>query len=95
MSFSLSIEMTSGRCRMQINGPVVAEAIEELRQDILTVALHCQDVEIDLSGVSAIDGEGIELMLLAKRLANGRLRFVGHSVAVMSLLDGASCREHA
>lgn len=48
------------------------------------------DIEVDLSDVTEIDTAGLQLMVLAKReaAALGRtLRFVGHSTAVLDLID--------
>lgn len=48
------------------------------------------DIAIDLSNVTEIDSAGLQLMVLAKREAaalDRTLRFVGHSSAVLDLLD--------
>ncbi len=80
--------MTSGRCRLHFEGAIVSGSIGELQEEILPFALHCPEVEVDLSGVSEMDNSGLELMLLAKRVANGRLRFVGHSQPILNLFEG-------
>lgn len=87
MSFSYSIDMNSGRCRMHIDGEMIGDSIGKLREEVLPVASRCREVEVDLSGVSEMDVRGLELMLQAKRVAGGRLRFVGHSKAVLEMLD--------
>lgn len=48
------------------------------------------EIEIDLSEVSEIDTAGLQLMVMAKRLAaeHGKaVLFAGHSSAVLQLLD--------
>jgi anti-anti-sigma factor len=49
-----------------------------------------KDLEIDLSGVTALDTAGLQLLILAKKTASaqgGSLRLTGHSPAVVDAFD--------
>jgi len=47
-------------------------------------------IEVDLAGIEELDTAGLQLLLLAKRERQGRIRFVHHSVEVLRLLDLAN-----
>ena len=63
-------------------------------KDEMTAALRANAlIEMDLSGVTEVDGAGLQLMMLAKREAriNGTtLRFISHSRAVLDVMDLAN-----
>lgn len=48
------------------------------------------EVEVDLSGITDIDTAGLQLMLIAKRHPDCRVRFVNHSPEVLRLIDLAN-----
>lgn len=79
-----------GHCRYAIEGEMTIYRAIELKQELLeTIAQH-EEIEVDLSRVAEIDSSGLQLMVLAKLEAsvhNKRLRFDGHSPAVMEILD--------
>lgn len=86
----IRIDERDGCCRMHIAGELVAAATHTVREAILSVVSRCERVEIDLSGVSRIDPAGLDLMLLVKRAAGRRLNFIGHSQAILQVLDATS-----
>ena len=62
----------------------------EQKQRLLEALNGGDTLEIDLSQVTEIDSAGAQLMLAAKREAemrNKALRFVGHSAAVLAVLE--------
>lgn len=51
----------------------------------------CQgEMEVDLSGVEEIDTTGLQWMLMAKRRPDLQVHFVGHSAAVVRLIELAN-----
>ncbi len=67
----------------------IYEAIEH-KQALLGALAECEDLEIDLSGVSEMDTAGIQLLVLAKREAarhDKRLRLTAHSAASLDAID--------
>ncbi|MES2296922.1 MAG: STAS domain-containing protein [Pseudomonadota bacterium] len=68
-------------------GIMHAPAWHQSLQDALE---QSDTLDVDLSGVSAIDTCGIQLMMLAKRSASAQgrhLRFSGHSRAVLEVFE--------
>ena len=67
----------------------IFNAVEQ-QQRLLEALDAGSEVEVDLSQVSDIDSAGVQLMVAAKREASARnkpLRFVGHSPAVVDVLE--------
>jgi anti-sigma B factor antagonist len=80
----------------QQNGRVVIEdeltiyTVLELKETLLTALLTTDELELDLSGVSEIDGAGLQLLVMVKQesVTLGKtLRFIGHSPVVLELID--------
>ncbi|HSI96479.1 MAG: lipid asymmetry maintenance protein MlaB [Methylophilaceae bacterium] len=79
-----------GQCRHVVEGEMTIYRAAELKDELMSKIDQHQEIEIDLSGVSEIDTAGLQLMVLAKLEASNRdkrLRFDGHSRAVMEILD--------
>lgn len=80
----------SGHCRYAIEGEMTIYRAVELKQELLDKIVQHEEIEVDLSQVTEIDSAGLQLMVLAKLEAavhDKRLRFDGHSAAVMEILD--------
>ncbi|CAK0740165.1 hypothetical protein CCP3SC15_1090002 [Gammaproteobacteria bacterium] len=78
------------RAQVALNGEMTIFTAQKLATELLTPLAAGVCLEIDLSGVNEIDSAGLQLMLAAKRMADVRdlpLRFVGHSPAVLNVLD--------
>lgn len=86
----MQIDERDGCCRLHLAGEMIDGAIPPMRGEILPLVSRSVNIEVDLSGVSGIDSSGLELMLLLKRMAGGRLNFTGHSQAVLQMLDAAA-----
>ena len=85
----LVCENTSAGRRLSIEGEMTVATAAALRDEILA-ALAPQpsgEIEIDLSGVSAMETAGLQLMLQIKRKCGAHLRLVNHSPAVLQVLD--------
>lgn len=73
-----------------IEGEMTIFRVEELREAILPVIANNQEIEIDLSRVTEIDGAGLVLMISVKLEAwqqQKMLQFVGHSGVVTTAVD--------
>lgn len=58
--------------------------------EILAALAQSGNLEIDLSGVTALDTAGLQLLILAKKTAaaqGGALQLTGHSPAVVDAFD--------
>jgi len=80
----------------QPNGHVVIEdeltiyTAQDLKDKLLAALSMTDELELDMFGVSEIDGAGLQLLVMIKQesAALGKaLRFTGHSPAVLDLLD--------
>ena len=76
--------------RLAIAGEMTIYRATELKQTLLAALERQSAVELDLSEVSELDTAGVQLLLLAKQLAqaNGtELRFVGPSATVLEVFE--------
>ena len=79
----------NGVCHLAVEGEMTIYTATELKSE-LAPHLSKGQIEIDLSGVSEMDTAGLQLLILAKREATKHeriLRLVGHSQAVLEVLD--------
>lgn len=75
---------------LSIEGEMTIIRAEELKEAILPVIANHEEIEIDLSHVTEIDGAGLLLMISAKLETWQRkktLRFVGHSGSITEAVD--------
>lgn len=76
--------------QMSIEGEMTIFRMEELKEIILPVIADNEEIEIDLSDVTEIDGAGVQLMISIKLEAwkhEKALRFTGHSALVIAAVD--------
>ena len=69
----------------------------EIRARLLAALDQADDIEVDLSQVTEADSAGVQLMVAAKAEDGARgkaLRFVGHSPAVLDVLDLCDLTAH-
>lgn len=62
----------------------------EVKAQLMNALTNAQSIELDLSGIGAVDTAGVQLLLLAKREANqaGKaMSIVAHSDAVHGVID--------
>ena len=87
---NVSVATEGKNCRIAIEGEMTIGTAAELLRGLATPLVRCEEIEVNLSGVSEIDSAGLQLMVAAKREAvakNKILRFVEHSQAVLDLFD--------
>lgn len=76
--------------KLAIEGEMTIFRAQELKELILPGIEGNEEIEIDLSQVTEIDGAGLLLMISIKlevQQRGKRLRFVGHSGAVTEAVD--------
>lgn len=79
-------------CCSRPQGEMTIWRAAESKRELLAVLGDCEgkDIELDLSDVQEMDTAGFQLLLLLKReaiRAGKNLRIVGHSQAVLNVLD--------
>lgn len=77
-------------CQFHVEGEMTIYTAAETKERLMPLLVQCAELEIDLSQVSEMDTAGLQLLILAKRECmsrNGNLHLVGHSPAVLEVLD--------
>ena len=80
----------SNPCHLRLEGEMTIFTATDTKERLLAPLSSCQQIDVDLSQVSEIDSAGLQLMLLVKREATAQgkdIRFVGHSQAVLDVLE--------
>jgi anti-anti-sigma factor len=75
---------------LRIDGEMTIYRAIELKQVLLDAVGAQPKLELDLSAVTEIDTAGVQLLMLTKRAAQAarcELRLVGHSPAVLEVLQ--------
>ena len=76
--------------RLEIAGEMTIYRAAELKALLLDAVDKQAQVDVDLSQVSEIDTAGVQLLMLAKRVAEGRgrvFRLHAHSPAVLEVFE--------
>ena len=76
---------SDGVTTLELQGRIVAPWVEALNSECRELLERGRDVQLDMSGVSFIGSEGVEML---EHLPPGRLRLVRCSPLLCSLLDG-------
>lgn len=94
MSWSFHELVTDGdepnQKHYSLSGEIIILHVAELKPALLDAIGPNQQLEIDLSSVTELDGAGVQLMLYAKQEAKRReseLVFSRHSEPVLELID--------
>lgn len=77
-------------CQFCVDGEMTIYTAADMKARLMPLLAQCQKLEIDLSQVGEMDSAGLQLLILAKRACadrNGSLHLVGHSPAVLEVLD--------
>ena len=77
-------------CQFRVDGDLNIYTAADTKASLMPLLAQCPELEIDLSQVSEMDSAGLQLLILAKRECadrNGSLHLVGHSPAVLEVLD--------
>lgn len=75
---------------LPIEGEMTIFVAAALREKILPAITACEEIEIDLSHVTEVDGAGMQLLISAKleAILHGKtLRYSGHSKPVLDMID--------
>ncbi len=75
---------------LRIEGEMTIYRAAELRQTLLAALAQTEELEVDLSAVTELDGAGVQILIAAKKeaLATRRiLRLCAHSPAVLEVFE--------
>ena len=76
--------------RLALSGEMTIYNAAQIKATLAEAMRGATEVEVDLSGIADIDTAGLQLMLIAKRHPDCRVRFVDHSPEVLRLIDLAN-----
>lgn len=86
----ITVEIENGLSRLSIEGEMTIATALEQRQSILQPLAECDEMEINLSRVSALDVAGLQLLLLVQLEAaetNKKVSLVEPSAALLEIFD--------
>ena len=75
---------------LRIEGDMNIYRAHELKEALLDPLSHAAILEVDLSAVTELDTSGLQILMLAKRIAKEKkaeLRLVAHSPAVLEVFE--------
>ena len=75
---------------VRIEGEMTIYRAAELKEMMIASIVESAVIDFDLSGVTALDSAGVQLLMLAERTAQTRhseLRLVAHSPAVLDVME--------
>jgi len=84
------LEQDDGRLMVRLEGELSIYRAGELKQLLLDALNACDDLQIDLGGITEIDSSGVQLLLLIKNEAlrcGKTFSMSRHSLAVIELLE--------
>lgn len=76
--------------KMRIEHEMTIYTAAEMKAQLMSMLGKNAEIELDLSQVGELDTAGLQLLILAKRecaARGGNLRLIGHSPAVLNVLD--------
>jgi len=78
---------------LRLEGELTIYRAAELKIELLNAMAKTSPVEVDLSGVTEVDGAGLQLLIMIKKEAarSGKtVTFAAHSPAVLEVIDFAN-----
>jgi len=87
---SIKMEFDGQNCRIAIEGPMTVSEAEALKHALLSPLAEKHEFVVDLSGVSAIDYAGLQLLVMLKLesyVRDSKLQFVSRSAAVREIIE--------
>lgn len=90
---SIHLEHTQSGARVSLSGELTIYNVAQVKGELAVAMRDFGEIEVDLAGVGDIDTAGLQLMLIAKRHPDCRVRFVNHSPEVLRLVDLANLGE--
>lgn len=88
MSWDVQLDLP-GRT-LSLTGELTIFSVLDIRQRMHDAFTQCDELTVDLGGVTDIDTAGLQLMLLAKRKSGKAVHFTRHSDVVLRLIDLAN-----
>jgi anti-sigma B factor antagonist len=88
---------SEGLCELRLEDELTIYHSARLKEDLLGQLARCQSMRVDLSAVDEMDSAGLQIMLMLEKeakLAGKELRFVGHSAAVIDVLETLNLVSH-
>ncbi len=85
-----STEHMQAAARVALSGEMTIYNAAQIKATLAEAMRDAAEVEVDLSAIADIDTAGLQLMLIAKRHPDCRVRFVNHSPEVLRLIDLAN-----
>jgi anti-sigma B factor antagonist len=85
-----STEHMQTAARVALSGEMTIYNAAQIKATLAEAMRDAAEVEVDLSAIADIDTAGLQLMLIAKRHPDCRVRFVNHSPEVLRLIDLAN-----
>jgi anti-anti-sigma factor len=86
----IHVKLDGAQGRVAIEGEMTIYTAAELKAGLVDVLSKCNEIEIDLAGVTEIDTAGQQLLVMAKLeslLRDKVLRLVHHSQVVVDIID--------
>lgn len=87
---TVSMTRKGGMCRLKVKDDMTIYQAVDLKDDLLKGLEGSKELEVSLAEVGEMDSAGFQLMYLLKREGNAAgkpVRFIGHSAAVLEVLD--------
>ncbi len=78
---------------LRLDGELTIYRAAELKDELMKAMAAASPLEIDLSGITEVDGAGLQLLILVKKEAGRQgktVNFSSHSPAVLDVIDFAN-----
>lgn len=86
----MNADRDKGVCRLRMEGELTIYHALQVRDGLMEQLAACDEIELDLSGITEMDTAGFQLLLAAKREGSrlGKaVRYVSHSQAALEVID--------
>lgn len=87
----LQLETKELCCTIKIEGELTIYVANEFKQRVQAELDSCEQIDVDLSQVSEIDGSGLQFLIALKKLDNKssqkKVRFIDHSQIVIETFE--------
>lgn len=86
----ITTETVNGICHARVTGEMTIYTAITCRDLLQQSVQSCEEIEIDLSGVTEVDSSGVQLLIQVKRqgVRLGKpVRLVAHSPAITEIID--------
>lgn len=94
---SIEINKENGVCQLAVNDEMTIYTAATFKEEFLGHLAGCQEMEVNLSGVSEMDSAGLQIMLMLRLEASRtdkQVQFTNHSEAVIDVLEMLNLAAH-